>query len=80
MLALLLVLATVQDTTIVIHPDSSGATLQARELPRVVTDEVITFYNAPATTRLVAAPACRGATSGAATWRCATARCSSGDA
>jgi len=53
MLALLLVLATVQDTTIVIHPDSSGATLQALELPRVVTDEVIRFYNAPSTTRLV---------------------------
>jgi hypothetical protein len=53
MLALLLVLATVQDTTIVIHPDSSGATLQALELPRVVADEVIHFYNAPATTRLV---------------------------
>jgi len=53
MLALLLVLATVQDTTIVIHPDSSGATLQAIELPRVVTDEIIRFYNAPSTTRLV---------------------------
>lgn len=55
MLALLVALATVvhQDTTIVIHPDSSGATLQARDLPRVVTDEVITFYNAPGTTRLV---------------------------
>jgi surface antigen Omp85-like protein len=53
MVALLLVLATIQDTTIVIHPDSSGATLQARELPRVVADEVIAFYNAPATTRLV---------------------------
>lgn len=53
MLALLLVLATVQDTTIVIHPDSSGATLQAIELPRVVTDEIIRFYNSPATTRLV---------------------------
>jgi hypothetical protein len=53
MVALLLVLATLQDTTIVIHPDSSGATLQARELPRVVTDEVIRFYNTPATTRLV---------------------------
>jgi hypothetical protein len=53
MLALLLVLATVQDTTIVIHPDSSGATLEAVELPRVVTDEVIHFYNAPGTTRLV---------------------------
>jgi hypothetical protein len=55
MLSLLLVLATVvhQDTTIVIHPDSSGATIQALELPRVVTDEVIHFYNAPTTTRLV---------------------------
>src|SRR5260221_9253296 len=52
MLAFLLVLA-VQDTTIVIHPDSSGATLEARALPRVVTDEVIRFYNAAATTRLV---------------------------
>jgi len=53
MLALLLVLAAVQDTTIVIHPDSSGATIQAIELPRVVTDEIIRFYNAPSTTRLV---------------------------
>ncbi|HEV8266312.1 MAG TPA: BamA/TamA family outer membrane protein [Gemmatimonadales bacterium] len=53
MLALLLALATVQDTTIVIHPDSSGATLQARELPRIVTDEVIRLYNTPTTTRLV---------------------------
>jgi len=53
MLALLLVLATVQDTTIIIHPDSSGATLQAIELPRVVTDEIIRFYNSPSTTRLV---------------------------
>jgi hypothetical protein len=53
MLALLLVLGTIQDTTIVIHPDSSGASLQARELPRVVTDEVIHLYNAPTTTRLV---------------------------
>jgi hypothetical protein len=53
MLALLLVLVTIQDTTIVIHPDSAGATLQARHLPRVVTDEVIHFYNAPGTTRLV---------------------------
>ena len=53
MLALLLILAIAQDTTIVIHPDSSGATLQAIELPRVVTDEVIRFYNASSTTRLV---------------------------
>src|SRR6266540_5559899 len=52
MLAFLFVLA-VQDTTIVIHPDSSSATLEARALPRVVSDEVIAFYNAPGTTRLV---------------------------
>ena len=53
MLALLLVLATMQDTTIVIYPDSSSATLQPRQLPRVVADEVIHLYNAPTTTRLV---------------------------
>ncbi|HXM37275.1 MAG TPA: hypothetical protein VN908_01295 [Gemmatimonadales bacterium] len=53
MLALLLVLATIQDTTIVIYPDSSSATLQPRMLPRVVADEVIRLYNAPTTTRLV---------------------------
>ena len=52
MIAFLLALA-VQDTTIVIHPDSSSATLEARALPRVVTDEVIRFYNAAGTTRLV---------------------------
>src|SRR2546425_9005125 len=53
MITLLLALAAVQDTTIVIHPDSSGATLEARALPRLVSDEVIRFYNAPGTTRLV---------------------------
>jgi hypothetical protein len=53
MVALLLVVVAMQDTTIVIHPDSSGATLEARELPRVVADEAIAFYNAPGTTRLV---------------------------
>lgn len=53
MLAILLTLIAVQDTTIVIHPDSSSATLEARALPRVVTDEVIRFYNAATTTRLV---------------------------
>src|SRR5258705_13498078 len=52
MITLLLAL-TLQDTTIVIHPDSSSATLEARALPRVVSDEVIRFYNDPATTRLV---------------------------
>jgi len=53
MISLLLALVTVQDTTIVIHPDSSSVTLEARALPRVVSDEVIRFYNDPATTRLV---------------------------
>jgi len=52
MIALLLILA-VQDTTIVIHPDSSGVSLEALALPRLVSDEVIRFYNAPGTTRLV---------------------------
>src|SRR3970040_387674 len=53
LLCLLAPAAAAQDTTIVIHPDSAGATLQARELPRVVADEVIHLYNAPTTTRLV---------------------------
>src|SRR2546426_12195184 len=53
MITLLLALAAVQDTTIVIHPDSSGASLEARALPRLVSEEVIRFYNAPGTTRLV---------------------------
>ena len=52
MLALLLALVA-QDTTIVIHPDSSGVSLEARALPRVVADEAIRMYNAPTTTRLV---------------------------
>ena len=42
-----------QDTAIVIHPDSSGATLEQRELPRIVAEEVIRFFNAPTTTRLI---------------------------
>jgi hypothetical protein len=55
MITLLLALAAapVQDTTIVIHPDSSSATLEARALPRVVSEEIISFYNATGTTRLV---------------------------
>ena len=52
MIALLMIVMT-QDTTIVIHPDSSSAALEARALPRVVSDEVIRFYNAAGTTRLV---------------------------
>jgi hypothetical protein len=51
MLALLLVVTALQDTTIVIHPDS--AALEARALPRLVAEELIRFYNDPATTRLV---------------------------
>ncbi|MGH7607800.1 MAG: hypothetical protein ACREME_10715, partial [Gemmatimonadales bacterium] len=50
-------LAGAQDTTIVIHPDSGGpevgAPFQTRLLPRAVADEVIAFYNAASTTRLV---------------------------
>jgi len=53
MITLLLALTALQDTTIVIHPDSSSVSLQARALPRVVAEEVIAFYNAPGTTRLV---------------------------
>jgi hypothetical protein len=53
MITLLLALTALQDTTIVIHPDSSSVSLEARALPRVVAEEVIAFYNAPATTRLV---------------------------
>jgi hypothetical protein len=52
MIALLLLLAA-QDTTIVIHPDSSSVSLEARALPRVVAEEAIRLYNAPTTTRLV---------------------------
>jgi hypothetical protein len=42
-----------QDTAIVINPDSSGATLEQRELPRLVAEEVVAFHNAATTTRLV---------------------------
>ena len=51
MLAFLLALTSLQDTTIVIHPDS--AALEARALPRIVAEEVVRFYNDTATTRLV---------------------------
>src|SRR5438045_7602550 len=53
MIALLLAVAALQDTTIVIRPESSSAALEARALPRLVSEEVIRFYNAPGTTRLV---------------------------
>lgn len=45
--------ALAQDTVIVIHPESAGVSLEQRELPRLVADEAIRFYNAPTTTRLV---------------------------
>ena len=45
--------AAAQDTAIVIHPESSGVTLEQLELPRMVVDEVTRFYNAATTTRLV---------------------------
>src|SRR5262245_60157214 len=53
MIALLLAVATLQDTTIVIRPESSSAALQARTLPRLVSEEVIRLYNDAGTTRLV---------------------------
>ncbi len=53
MIILMLALATLQDTTIIIHAESSSVSLEARALPRVVSDEVIRFYNDPGTTRLV---------------------------
>ena len=51
MLAFLLAVSALQDTTIVIHPDSAAR--EARALPRLVAEEVIRFYNDSGTTRLV---------------------------
>jgi hypothetical protein len=51
MLAFLLAVSALQDTTIIIHPDSAAR--EARALPRLVAEEVIRFYNDSATTRLV---------------------------
>src|SRR6185503_16525640 len=42
-----------QDTAIVIHPESSAVRVEEYELPRIVADEIIRFYNATTTTRLV---------------------------
>jgi hypothetical protein len=53
MIAMLLAVAALQDTTIVIRPESSSAALEARTLPRLVSEEVIRFYNDSSTTRLV---------------------------
>ena len=41
-----------QDTVIVIHPESATVA-EARELPRTVAEQAVSFFNAPTTTRLV---------------------------
>jgi len=53
MLALLLAVTALQDTTIVIRPESSSAALELRALPRQIAEEVIRLYNDSGTTRLV---------------------------
>src|SRR5258708_15532921 len=45
--------AAAQDTSIVIHPESSGVNIPPGQLPRLVADEVVRFYNAATTSRLV---------------------------
>ena len=45
--------AAAQDTAIVIYPDSAVAPLEQRELPAIVAEEIVRFYNAPTTTRLL---------------------------
>ncbi len=45
--------AAAQDTTIVIHPESSGVNIVPGQLPRLVAEEVVQFYNAATTARLV---------------------------
>ena len=45
--------AAAQDTAIVIHPESAAVGLRPEELPRLVGEEAVRFYNAPTTTRLV---------------------------
>jgi hypothetical protein len=54
LLALLALPATLaaQDTVIVIRPESSGVSIEARDLPQAVVDAAIRFYNAPGTARL----------------------------
>jgi len=46
-------IAIAQDTAIVIHPESAAVGLRPGQLPRLVADEAIAFYNASTTTRLV---------------------------
>jgi len=45
--------ARAQDTAIVINPESVSVAPQPGELPRLVAEEAIRFYNAATTTRLV---------------------------
>jgi len=45
--------AVAQDTAIVIHPESAGVHLVPPDLPKLVAEEAIRFYNAAATTHLV---------------------------
>jgi len=45
--------AQAQDTAIVINPESASVALPPGELPRLVAEEAIRFYNAATTTRLV---------------------------
>src|SRR5260370_9202704 len=45
--------AAAQDTSIVIHPESSGVNIAPGQLPRLVAEEVVRFYNAATTSRLV---------------------------
>jgi hypothetical protein len=41
-----------QDTVIVIRPESSGVSIESRDLPQAVVEEAIRFYNSPGTARL----------------------------
>src|SRR5260370_37201866 len=45
--------AAAQDTSIVIHPESWGVNIAPGQLPRLVAEEVVRFYNAATTSRLV---------------------------
>src|SRR5260370_33157158 len=44
--------AAAQDTSIVIHPESSGVNIPPGQLPRLVAEEGVRFYNAATTSRL----------------------------
>jgi len=45
--------AAAQDTAIVIHPESAGVHLTPPELPKLVAEEALRFYNAAGTTHLI---------------------------